>query len=106
MPKYLFRGSYTLEGTKGLLKDGGTKRRAVVEQMMKKAGGSVEAFYYAFGDDDLFLIVDMPDNVSGAAVSLLVNASGGFSGKTVVLLTPEEMDRATKMTVDYSPPGQ
>jgi uncharacterized protein with GYD domain len=106
MPKYLFQGSYTLEGTKGLLKDGGTKRRAVVEQMIKKAGGSLEACYYALGDDDLFLIIDMPDNVSGVALSLLVNASGGFKGKTVVLLTPEEIDRATKMTVEYSPPGQ
>jgi uncharacterized protein with GYD domain len=106
MPKYLFQGSYTLEGTKGLLKDGGSKRRAVVEQMIKKAGGSVEAFYYAFGDNDLYLIVDMPDTVSGVAISLLVNASGGFSGKTVVLLTPEEIDQATKKTVEYSSPGQ
>jgi uncharacterized protein with GYD domain len=106
MPKYLYKGSYTLEGTRGLLKDGGSKRQAVVEQMMAKAGGSVEAFYYAFGDDDLYLIVDMPDNVTGAAVSLLVNAAGGFTGNTVVLLTPEEMDRATQMSVEYSPPGQ
>ena len=106
MPKYLYKGSYTLEGTRGLLKDGGSKRRAVVEQMFKKAGGKLEAFYYALGEEDLYLIVDMPDNVSGTAISLLVNAAGGFSGNTVVLLTPEEMDRATQMSVEYSPPGQ
>jgi len=106
MPKYLYKGSYTMEGTRGLLKDGGSKRRAVVEQMFQKAGGTLEAFYYALGEDDLYLIVDMPNNVSGAAISLLVNAAGGFTGNTVVLLTVEEMDRATQMSVEYSPPGQ
>jgi uncharacterized protein with GYD domain len=106
MPKYLSRTSYTAEGLKGLLKDGGTKRKQAMEQMAKSLGGKLEAFYYAFGDDDLYAIWDVPDNVNVAAASLMVNASGVAKAKITVLLTPEEIDRAAKMSVDYSPPGQ
>jgi uncharacterized protein with GYD domain len=105
MPKYLFHGSYSTEGLKGLLKDGGSKRQEVVDQLIKGMGGTLEAFYYAFGDEDIYAIVDLPDNVATTAVSLAINAAGAFSGKTTVLLTPEEIDQATKQTVDYSPPG-
>ena len=106
MPKYLAHASYTVEGLKGLLKDGGSKRREVVEQLAKGLGGTLEAFYYAFGDDDVFAIFDLPDNVSATAVSLVINAAGGATLKITVLLTPEEVDQATKKTVDYHPPGQ
>ena len=106
MPKYLFQTSYTTEGLKGLLKDGGSKRREVVEQLTKAVGGSLEAFYFAFGDDDVYIISDVPDNVTSAAVSLTVNASGAVKVKTTVLLTAEEVDRASQMTVNYRPPGQ
>jgi uncharacterized protein with GYD domain len=106
MPKYLAHASYTVEGLKGLLKDGGSKRREVVEQLAKGLGGTLEAFYYAFGDDDVFAIFDFPDNVSATAVSLVINAAGGATVKITVLLTPEEVDQATKKTVDYRPPGQ
>ena len=106
MPKYLYQASYTAEGTKGLLKDGGTKRRAAVEEMAKAVGGKLEAFYYAFGGSDVFVIVDAPDNASAAAVSLAVNASGAVQLKTTVLFTPEEMDQATKKSVSYRPPGK
>ncbi len=106
MPRYLAHASYTVEGLKGLLKDGGTKRREVIEQLAKGLGGTLEAFYYAFGDDDVFAILDFPDNVSAMAVSMAINASGGATVKTTVLLTPEEVDQATKKTVDYHPPGQ
>ena len=106
MPKYLAHASYTVEGLKGLLKDGGTKRREVIEQLAKGLGGTLEAFYYAFGDDDVFAILDFPDNVSAMAVSMAINASGGATVKTTVLITPEEVDQATKKTVDYRPPGQ
>lgn len=105
MPKYLFQASYTVEGTKGLLKDGGSNRRAAVEQAVKGLGGKLEAFYYAFGEKDVYVIVEAPDNVSAAAVSLAVAASGAASAKTTVLLTVEEMDQATKKTVNYRPPG-
>ena len=106
MPKYLAHASYTVEGLKGLLKDGGSKRREVVEQLAKGLGGTLEAFYYAFGDDDVFAIFDLPDNVSATAVSLVINAAGAATVKITVLLTPEEVDQATKKTVDYRPPGQ
>ena len=106
MSKYLIQASYTKEGTQGLIKDGGTKRRAAVEAVMKELGGRVEAFYFAFGDSDAFIIVDGPDNVTAAAVSLTVNASGAVSLRTTPLLTPEEIDQATKKSVSYRAPGQ
>ncbi len=106
MSKYLFHGSYTEEGLKGLLREGGSKRREAAEQHLESLGGSVEAYYFAFGDDDFYLIADLPDNVSSTAGSLVVNASGAVKVKTVVLLTPEEVDQAVKKTVEYRPPGQ
>jgi uncharacterized protein with GYD domain len=106
MPKYLAHASYTTEGLKGLLKDGGSKRREAVEQLAKGVGGTVEAFYYAFGDDDLFVIMDVPDNVSATTMSLVVNASGAVNAKVTVLITPEEVDQATKKSLDYIAPGQ
>jgi uncharacterized protein with GYD domain len=106
MPKYLAHASYTVEGVKGLLKDGGSKRREVVEQLAKGLGGTLEAFYYAFGDDDVFVILDLPDNVSATATSLVINAAGAAKVKITVLLTPEEVDQATKTSVNYRPPGQ
>jgi uncharacterized protein with GYD domain len=106
MPKYMVQASYTSDGTKGLMKEGGTKRRATVEANVKAAGGTVEAFYFAFGDADAFVIVDLPDNASAAALSLAVNASGAVTLKTHVLLTPEEVDRATKKSVKYRAPGR
>ena len=106
MPKYLSRTSYTAEGLKGLLKEGGTKRKQAMERLAESLGGKLEAFYYAFGDDDLYAIWDMPDNVTVAAASLMVNASGAANAKVTVLLTPEEIDRAVKTSVDFSAPGQ
>ena len=107
MAKYLIQASYTAEGAKGLLKEGGTKRRATVEAMARAVGGRLEAFYFAFGDRDAILIVDLPDNVAAAALASAVGMSGAVkSYETVALLTAEEMDRAGKMTVDYRPPGR
>ena len=105
MPKYLIQASYTPEGVKGLLKDGGSKRRAAAAAAGKGLGGNLEVFYFAFGDTDVFAIADAPDNLSAAAVSLAVTASGAVHAKTTVLLTPEEMDQAAKKTVSYRPPG-
>jgi uncharacterized protein with GYD domain len=105
MPKYLTVASYTAEGAKGLLKEGGTARRAVVETMMKGLGGKLETFYYAFGENDVYVITEGPDNVSAAAMSLAICASGAVRTKTIVLLTPEEIDQASKKTVKFRPPG-
>ena len=105
MPKYLLKVSYSAEGTKGLIKEGGSKRRAAAQQLVQSAGGKLEVFYFAFGDCDAYAIADMPDAVSGAAASLAVNATGAVSIKTTMLLTPEEMDAAAKKTITYKPPG-
>lgn len=105
MAKYLFHGSYSTEGVKGLLKDGGTKRRAVVQKTIEGAGGKLEALYWAFGKSDIIALVDAPDNVTIAALSLAIAASGAFAGKTTVLLTAEEIDAATKKVIKYTPPG-
>jgi len=105
MAKYLFQGSYTEEGLRGLLREGGSQRRDATEQVIGSLGGTVEAYYFAFGDNDFYLIADLPDNVSTVAGSLVVNASGAVNVKTVVLLTPEEVDQAIKMSADYRPPG-
>ena len=106
MPKYLTQCNYVGDGLKGLLKDGGTSRRAVVEKMIQSVGGTMESCYYAFGETDLFIIADLPDNVSMSAMSLLVNATGALTVKTTVLLTPEEVDQAVKKNPAYQPPGQ
>lgn len=105
MPKYLFQGSYAPEGTKGLVKEGGTQRRAILEELLKKLGGRLEAFYYAFGESDVIGIAELPDNATTTAVSLAINASGLVKVKTSVLMTPEEVDKAIKITVNYRPPG-
>ena len=106
MPKYLVQANYVGEGVKGLLKDGGTVRRAVTEKLIVSVGGKVEAFYYAFGDTDLFVIADLPDNITAAALSLIVTATGAVTTKVTVLLTSEEIDAAAKKTPNYRPPGQ
>jgi uncharacterized protein with GYD domain len=105
MPKYLFYGSYTSEGLKGLLVEGGSKRIEAAKQALGSVGGSLEAFYFAFGENDFYIIVDLPDNVSTTAITLAGNLSGTFSIKTVVLLTPEEVDEAVRKSVEYRPPG-
>lgn len=108
MPKYLMHGSYTLEGVRGLLKEGGSSRRAHFQQIIENLGGKVESFYFAFGMDDTYGIVDLPDNVSSAAISLALNAGGGIRESVIVLITPEEVDQATKKaaSVKYRAPGQ
>ncbi len=106
MPKYLSCGSYTEEGLKGLLKDGGTKRMEATKQAVESLGGTLETYYFAFGDNDFYFISDIPENVNGIAGSLIANASGAVKIKTVVLITPEEVDQAVKKTMDWRPPGQ
>lgn len=106
MPKFLVDASYTPEGLKGLLKDGGTGRRAAVEAAVKSLGGKLEAMYFAFGKHDTVTIIDVPDNVAAAALALAVNASGGAVTRTTTLLTPEEVDQAIKKTVRYKAPGK
>ncbi len=106
MAKYLLQVNYVGDGVKGLLKDGGTKRRAVTEKLYKSLGGSLEAYYYAFGDTDLYVIADFPTHAAAAACVLNVNATGTVRVKTTALMTPEEIDDAAKLKPTYSPPGK
>ena len=105
MPKFLIKVSYTADGVKGLLKDGGSKRRATVQQLIEGMGGKLEAFYYAYGADDAVIIADLPDAYRGLAISLTVNAAGAVRLSTTPLITPEEIDAASKKSVGYTPPG-
>lgn len=106
MPKYLLEASYTNEGIEGLLQEGGSGRRAAVQAMAESLGGKLEAFYYTFGDADVLAIVDVPDNMTAAAISLTGNSSGAVTLRTTPLMTPEEIDQAAKKTVSYRPPGE
>ena len=106
MPKYLFEARYSPEGAIGLAKEGGTGRRDAVKKHLEDVGGNLESMYFAFGDVDCVVIVDLPDNVSAAALSLAVNESGLIASRTIVLLTPEEMDRAGKTKVHFRGPGK
>ena len=105
MPKYLIKASYTSEGARGFTKEGGSSRRDTIAKLAQNSGGSLESFYFAFGQTDAYVVCDMPDNATAAAVALAVNSSGAASAETVILMTPEEVDEATKKSVDYRPPG-
>ncbi len=106
MAKYLVNFKYTQEGVKGFIKEGGTKRRQATEQLIQSLGGKLEAYYYTFGYEDGFAVIDLPDNISAAAASLTVSSSGAVATSITVLLTPEEVDQAVKRNATYRPPGK
>src|SRR4051794_8195816 len=105
MPKFLFEAAYTLEGIKGIQRGGGSSRRDAIAHVAEAAGGRLESPYFALGGRDVYVILDLPDNETAAAVALTVNASGATRVRTVVLLTPEEVDAAAKHSIEYRPPG-
>jgi uncharacterized protein with GYD domain len=106
MAKYLFIANLKADGVKGVLAQGGTARAEAVSKATKSVGGQLETFYFAFGSDDVYAIVDVPDNVSAAAMAMSVAATGIVGVRTVVLLTPAEIDQAAKRPVEYAPPGR
>ena len=105
MPKYLIEASYTQQGIEGVQSAGGSSRRDAVAAACESVGGTMESFHFAFGDADAYVICDLPNNEAATALALKVNAAGGATAKTVVLLTPEEVDAAIKQSADYRPPG-
>ncbi len=105
MPKFLVEARYTTEGAQGIQRAGGASRREAVTAAAEGLGGSVESFYFGFGDVDAYVVVDVPDNESAAALAIAVNARGGATVKTVPLLTPEQVDDASKRSVGYRAPG-
>jgi uncharacterized protein with GYD domain len=106
MAKYLVEASYLSKGINGLMKEGGTRRREAVDELFGSLGGKVEAFYFVFGDRDVIIIGELPDNTSAAALAFRVNAAGVTTCKTTVLLTPQEIDDAVTRGGTYRPPGQ
>jgi uncharacterized protein with GYD domain len=105
MPRYLITANYTREGIEGVKSKGGSSRRDAVAKSVEGLGGKLESFYFGFGEHDAYVTVDLPDNQAAAAVALTVNAAGGVTASTTVLLTPEEVDEAAQRSVDYTPPG-
>ena len=108
MPKYLVEGRYTSEGLRGLAREGSSRRRADIAKTIESAGGKLEALYFAFGDADFYIIFDVPDNSSAAALSVVANQSGFVTSKIVVLMTTDEMDQAIEKTatIKFLPPGR
>jgi uncharacterized protein with GYD domain len=105
MPKMMVKASYTADGARGLMKEGGSGRRAAVKALVEGLGGKMEAFYFAYGEADAIVIVDVPDATAGLALSMAVNASGAVRLTTVPLITPEEMDAACQKSIAYRAPG-
>jgi uncharacterized protein with GYD domain len=106
MPKYLVKASYSSQGIKGVLQEGGTGRSDALAKAIAAMGGQMESFYFAFGSDDVYVTADLPDNTAAIALAATVGATGALSDyETVVLLTPQQIDEAVKQSVDYRPPG-
>jgi len=108
MAKYLVEGRYTSDGLKGLAREGSSRRRANIAKTIESAGGKLEAIYFAFGDADFYIVLDVPDNISAAALSVVANQSGFVTSKIIVLMTVDEMDQAIKKTttIEFLPPGR
>jgi uncharacterized protein with GYD domain len=105
MPKFLFKASYGPEGARGIARQGGSARRDAIDGLFRAKGGTMEGFYFAFGDADAYVFGDLPDVETATAVALAVNQSGSVTVSTVVLLTPEQVDAAAEVDVDYVAPG-
>lgn len=105
MGKYMIVGTYTADGAKGVLTEGGSPRRAAAEAAIASMGGTLESFHFALGSDDWYVIVELPDHAAAAAVALAGTASGTLRSRAIALITPEEMDAIAARTVDFRPPG-
>ena len=105
MPKYLFQASYTTQGAEGIRSHGGTTRRDAIAATAGSLGGTMDSFYFAFGEHDVYTVLDLPDHTAATAVALTVNASGAVRVSTTVLLEPEEVDVAAQRSIDYRAPG-
>jgi uncharacterized protein with GYD domain len=106
MGKYLYHGSFTADGLRGIMKEGGTSRTKAVSTLAESLGGSLDSYYFAFGDDSYFVVVDLPSDEAAAACAIVVSASGAVSNSTIKLLTPEQVDAAIKLSPNYRAPGQ
>ena len=99
MAKFLVEATYNAEGTKGLMKEGGSSRRTAVKKAVEDLGGTLEAFHFVFGERDAIVICDVPDTISAIAIAMAVDASGEVTVKTTPLISPEEIDAACHKAV-------
>ena len=106
MSKYLFEANYVGDGIKGLMREGGTKRRDALVDALESVGGSLECFYYAFGDTDVLGVFDVPGTADAAALSLMINSTGNVDVRLRPLMTVEDLDEAAKKTPSYRAPGR
>lgn len=105
MVRYLIAGSYAPDGAKGVLREGGTPRRAAAQQALASVGGSLESFHFALGTDEWYVVAELPDNAAAAAIALVGTASGTLRSRAIALITPEEMDAVVGRTPNFRPPG-
>ncbi len=105
MAKFLLKSTYTVDGMKGLSKDGGSKRADVVRKMVENAGGTLESFHFGFGGDDTYVVCDLPDHKTAAGLAIDIRAAGGLDTRVTPVLTPDEVDEAVGQRISYTPPG-
>ena len=106
MPKFLLQSTYTIDGLKGLVNDGGTKRAEVVRKVIEASGGRMESIHFSFGKHDTYVVCDLPDHKTAAGLAIAIRASGGVDSRITPLLTPAEVDEATHQKTEYQPPGR
>lgn len=108
MAHYLLQASYTNEAWAAQVSNP-QNRMEVIRPVIERLGGRLESAYLAFGDYDVVVIAEMPDNVSAAAFSLATSAGGALKAiKTTSLLTIEEGIEAMQKAAGagYRPPGR
>lgn len=108
MARYLFQASYTNEAWATQVSNP-QNRIDVIRPVIERLGGHLESAYLSFGDYDVVVIVEMPDNISAAAFSLATSAGGALKAiKTTPLLTIDEGLEALKKAAGagYRPPGR
>ncbi|WP_446209643.1 GYD domain-containing protein [Micromonospora sp. IBSANI012] len=106
MAKFLLKSTYTIEGLKGLVNDGGTKRAEVVRKMIEEAGGRMESMHFAFAEDDTYVLCELPDQKTATGLAVAIGATGSVSVRITPVLTPAEVDEVTRMESTYTPPGR
>lgn len=105
MPKYLFKGSFPGETLAAYRRSGFAARDAYNRAFAAPVGGTIECVYFAWGEADLIVIQDLPDDEAATAISLAANSSGAVRVTTTRLFTLEEMDAINRRTPQYQPPG-
>ncbi|MEH0980910.1 GYD domain-containing protein [Micromonospora sp. CPCC 205556] len=105
MPRFLLKSTYTVDGLKGLAKDGGTKRAEVVRKTIEASGGRMESMHFSFDEDDTYVLCELPDHKTAAALAIAIRAAGGLRVRMTPVLTAEEVDEATRVKSSYQPPG-